>query len=262
VPDIYQLLTRSGRLNRLVNRHRALLGLANAAPVPVRFSDGRRRPAGFRLLRLTKLWSGFPEETRASYDLYDGGDVLDVGAFHGWYSVLLAPKARPGDVLVSFEPDRAAFGEMLHNLAALADVFPEVVLMPVPAPIGDGRPAAVSFPEGSGHPRFGSADGAGARPTTTVDAFVEELGLRPAYVKVDVEGAEYFVLRGMEQTLRSFRPRIMLEVHPTWQPPGVSVADVEGVLEAHGYRRTHELPGEPAIRQWWRADAGSPAAGP
>jgi len=255
VPDLYRLLTRSGRLNQLVNRNRALIGLANATPVPVAFSDGHRRTAAFRLLRLTRVWAAYPEETHASYDLYKGGDVLDIGAFHGYYSVLLAPKAQPGDVLVSFEPDASAYGELLHNLAALADVFPGLALMPVPQPAGDGRPAAVTFPEGSGHPRFGSATDGGAAATTTVDAFVAQLGLRPAYVKVDVEGAEYFVLQGMTETLRTFRPGAMLEVHPGWQPDGVGVEDVEALLSALGYGRIHEQPGELATRQWWRFGA-------
>jgi FkbM family methyltransferase len=251
MPDIYSLLTRSDGLNRLVNRSRSLIQLVNATPVPVVFTDGRRRWASFRLLRLTKTWSPFPEETRASYDAYDGGDVIDVGAFHAWYSVMLAPKARPGDVLVSFEPDASAYGEMLHNVAALLDAFPELSVMPVPRPVGDGRPLAVTFPEGSGHPRFASVEGGDTPPTTTIDAFVAQLGLRPTFVKVDVEGAEYFVLRGMQETLRTFRPTVMLEVHPGWQPEGVTVEDVQALLSEHGYRLTQQQPSELAVRQWW-----------
>jgi FkbM family methyltransferase len=261
VPDLYDLLTRSGQLNRFVNRHRALIGLANAVPVPTPFADGERRLAGFRLLRLTRTWSHFPDETSASYELYSGGDVLDIGAYHGWYSVMLAPKARPGDVFASFEPDPASYVELLHNLAALGDVFPDLTLLPVPAPVGDGRPTDVTFPEGSGHPRFASADDSQERATTTVDGFVEQFGLRPAYVKVDVEGAEFLVLRGMEATLGRFRPRVMLEVHPTWQPDGVTVADVEALLEKHGYERLRTQPGDLAIRQWWRCPGENAAAG-
>jgi hypothetical protein len=121
-------------------------------PVPVEFSDGRRRTASFRLLRLTQLWSRFHAETSASYAAYEGGDVLDVGAFHGWYAVLLAPKARPGDVLACFEPDSDAYRVMLHNLAALADVFPDLTLLPVPAGCRRRSGAGGDVPGGVGAP--------------------------------------------------------------------------------------------------------------
>jgi hypothetical protein len=114
----------------------------------------------------------------------------------------------------------------------------------------------VTFPEGSGHPRFSSADDADAAATGTVDAFVEQMGLRPTFVKVDVEGAEYFVLRGMRATLRTWRPRLMLEVHPAWQPEGVAVAVAEALLIGAGYERTGEQADALATRQWWRPTSG------
>jgi FkbM family methyltransferase len=256
VPDVYDLLTRSDHVNRLVHRAPPLLALANATPLPVQFSDGRRRLASFRLARLTRTWHPYPEERRRSYDLYAGGDVLDLGAYHGWYSVLLAPKARPGDRFVSCEPDPGAYRELLQNLAALADIFPELMLLPVPQPFGDGRPVVVSHPEGSGHPQFGSAGVEAGPATSTVDEFVADFDLRPSYVKVDVEGAEYFVLRGMERTLRDLRPRVMLEVHPLWQPEGVTVADTERLLLDQGYSRIDEHADQLAVRQWWQPGDG------
>jgi hypothetical protein len=45
-------------------------------------------------------------------EAYRGGDVIDVGAFHGWY-------ASPGDALVSIEPDAAAYATLMQHLAEL-----------------------------------------------------------------------------------------------------------------------------------------------
>jgi FkbM family methyltransferase len=40
---------------------------------------------------------------------------------------------------------------------------------------------------------------------------LDELALRPAHVKIDVEGAELDVLRGLERTLRAHRPTVLVE---------------------------------------------------
>ena len=49
-------------------------------------------------------------------------------------------------------------------------------------------------------------------PTTTVDEFVSANGLKPNFMKIDVEGAEVACLRGGVETLKRFRPRLMVEV--------------------------------------------------
>lgn len=48
--------------------------------------------------------------------------------------------------------------------------------------------------------------------TTTVDQFVRTHDLRPHFIKIDVEGAELACLRGSIETLKRFRPRLMVEV--------------------------------------------------
>jgi FkbM family methyltransferase len=49
-------------------------------------------------------------------------------------------------------------------------------------------------------------------PTTTVDLFVADTALQPNFIKIDVEGAELACLRGSIDTLKRFRPRLMVEV--------------------------------------------------
>lgn len=50
-------------------------------------------------------------------------------------------------------------------------------------------------------------------PTITVDALVEQLGITPDVIKIDVEGAEYSVLLGSQTTLRNSKPKIFLSTH-------------------------------------------------
>lgn len=49
---------------------------------------------------------------------------------------------------------------------------------------------------------------------TCLDHFVEREGIkRLDHIKIDIEGAELFALRGAEQTLRRFRPNILIEIN-------------------------------------------------
>jgi FkbM family methyltransferase len=217
----------------------------------MRFQDGRRRVAPLALWRLHRVWRSHPSleaESRAVYEEYGGGDVIDVGAFEGWYSVLLAPKLG-GSTMVSCEPDPSAYTELQTTLGMLGHLFTAPTFVPLPLPLGDGTPASVTQPEGA-HPRFaGAADG--GVPAPTIDALVETLGLAPGLVKIDVEGAEPFVLRGMQGTLRAHRPAVMLELHPKWLPEGTDAGDVEELLAAHGYTSRVIASEELATRSLW-----------
>lgn len=47
--------------------------------------------------------------------------------------------------------------------------------------------------------------------TRPLDELVEEHGLKPKLIKIDVEGAELLVLRSAEQTIRKYQPTILVE---------------------------------------------------
>ena len=92
----------------------------------------------------------------------------------------------------------------------------------------------------------------GVRRTLTLDALAATLGIQPTFVKIDVEGAEFGVLQGMERLLAEVHPTIMLEIHPKWQPPGVVVEQVRAILLRHGYRASEADTSVVAIRQIWK----------
>ena len=48
---------------------------------------------------------------------------------------------------------------------------------------------------------------------TSVDVFCEQSGIRPDFLKMDVEGAEYEVLMGAKETIAQLRPKMMIELH-------------------------------------------------
>jgi hypothetical protein len=73
---------------------------------------------------------------------------------------------------------------------------------------------------------------------TTLDDLCQERGLtRANLVKIDVEGAELSVLRGMERILREMRPVIVLEMEPhLLESFGTSTDSLLAFLAAYDYR--------------------------
>lgn len=49
--------------------------------------------------------------------------------------------------------------------------------------------------------------------TITLDSLVKHFNLIPDFIKIDVEGAEFFVLNGAEETAKSNRIKILVEMH-------------------------------------------------
>jgi FkbM family methyltransferase len=170
------------------------------------------------------------ELTLVRRHLRAGGDFVDVGAHIGMYTVAAALRRR-GRVL-AFEPNPVALLQLENNIAlngcdhvvvsgrAVADSVGEALLHVPKTP----DPSFSSLEAG----RFAEGEHVPVE-LTTLDREVEALGLRPALVKIDVEGAELRVLAGMERTLDA-RPVLLIEVSAD------SASELERRLEPLGYR--------------------------
>src|SRR3546814_5725531 len=72
--------------------------------------------------------------------------------------------------------------------------------------------------------------------TRTIDSLVAEHGLRPALLKVDVEGAEGMVFAGAERTLKEHRPVVLAEFsRPLLPKNGSSPEAIITLFERCGY---------------------------
>jgi FkbM family methyltransferase len=227
--------------------------------VSVCLFDKRPHKLPRKIKWLVKEWTLSPDrECHAVYAAYAGGDVLDVGASRGWYSVLLAPKAQAGDTFLSFEPDQRASSELQFTLQSCTKEFPGVNFASLPVAVGDGHSCEIRHLTGTDHPQFTRAESAtGGKASITIDAVVAAVGLKPTFLKIDVEGAEYFVLKGAEGTLLKHRPTVMVEFHPQWQPDGVDEKTIDEFLERLGYAKETLDRYELYVRQLWCH--GSPA---
>ncbi len=176
-------------------------------------------------------------------DVRAGSVFLDVGAYFGYYSLLAA---RRGASVHAFEPVGENFTllETQRGLNSLAQVQAHRVALS--DAVGQ---ANFVLPDAENRGRGRLAGGvAGAKmeqvEMTTLDAFAERTGLsRLDALKVDVEGAEIKVLAGGRETLRRFRPTILIELNPSClERFGASEAELLEALRALGYeifRATH-----------------------
>jgi FkbM family methyltransferase len=162
-------------------------------------------------------------------------DAIDIGANIGFFTHLLANSCGSGRVLAC-EPTINA-GNLLerniaHNHLSNVTVFRGAVS----DAIGE---LTLSFVEGhEEYSSIGSIEHNNARdwthkqltvPTKTVDALVDEYGLKPGIIKVDVEGAENLVFRGALKTLKTHRPVVVSELdHRLLGRKGTSI---EAVIE-------------------------------
>jgi hypothetical protein len=73
----------------------------------------------------------------------------------------------------------------------------------------------------------------------TLDTLVHRLEMpRVDFIRMDVEGYEANILRGVEQTLRKFHPRLVIEVHVSLLGLQETVRMLKE-LEALGYQPRH-----------------------
>jgi FkbM family methyltransferase len=76
-----------------------------------------------------------------------------------------------------------------------------------------------------------------------LDDFVAASGLRPDFIKIDVEGAEFRVLSGMKNLMASKRPRIMVEVTADNERVQSLFSDARYALSDEAGRPTSSLAG-------------------
>ena len=85
----------------------------------------------------------------------------------------------------------------------------------------------------------------------TLDSIVNSFSLNPKFIKIDVEGAELDVLQGMKETLKRYKPKIMLEKHPTLIPRNISLKNIDNYLFEYSYQSKLIHSDDVAIREMW-----------
>jgi len=151
-----------------------------------------------------------------------GQTIFDVGSFVGSYAIPAARRVGSGRVY-AFEPAPAS-AELLRLHCRMNDVDHQVVVVEAACSEREGSVEMTVWPTGSTTWASGNAlrnvyPRSEATPLSVMvkcmrlDDFVRTVGTGPDVIKIDVEGAELWVLEGARETLRSRRPLVFLEIH-------------------------------------------------
>lgn len=193
----------------------------------------------------------------------------DIGSQFGQFAVLLATVVGPSGQVVAFEPERQSYSLLKANLelnglrnvrafnSALGDHNDRGCLFTnkrcpslVPdlsAPALDSQPKAEKLlnTEAATLASFDAPDGA----TQTVDVVEgdwiresEQLPI-PRALKIDVEGYEYFVLKGLQRTLAHPACELLCcEIHPALCPAGAKTDAVTALVKSLGFTSLDIVP--------------------
>lgn len=168
-----------------------------------------------------------------------GDTCIDVGANIGIYSIFLARLVGVDGRVVAFEPVRR--NALLTELNCELNGFRNVSVQAVPLSDRSGKSLTAHVPEGDSAYSYFSDDGTAGDTgdSLTLDDYCTKTGLSSvAFIKIDVEGAEFTVLKGASQLLSSpGRPRaIMVELVDEYLARfSHTVADLCAWMEVHGY---------------------------
>ena len=149
-----------------------------------------------------------------------GGTVVDAGANWGYFTLVAASACGADGRVFALEPDPRHAATLRRNVAL--NGFTQVDAIGAAAAAAAGTVTLVGYDDADanrGVSRVAAADAASAGrrfevPATTIDAITDPCA-DVDLVKIDVEGAEDLVLRGMQGGLAARRYRaILLELHP------------------------------------------------
>jgi len=159
--------------------------------------------------------------------------VLDLGANIGYYVLKEAPLAKK---VIAIEPVSSNFSLLQKNVATNNHPNVELHRFAFGDYIGEAK---IFISENSNHHSFsghmdGKIVGEEVVPITTLDDFVSN-GTLPTFIRMDVEGYEYNILKGASNLLeKSKHLKLMIEVHPLKMGPE-KTAEFLDILEKQGF---------------------------
>jgi FkbM family methyltransferase len=196
-------------------------------------------------------WRGFGKYIFAFRDKYEpelvylqrllssGNVFIDVGANMGIYTLVASRLVGETGRVIAFEPSAQSFPLLRKNIAL--NSLTNVLAFPVAISHETGRTKLYHGPDpvcnslGMDPSWDGDAEDV---VTDSLDNMLQKASLeRVDVMKIDVEGAEEFVLRGALKVVKSTRPVIIFEINPgACKCLGLSPHGVPKLLQSLGYK--------------------------
>jgi FkbM family methyltransferase len=176
--------------------------------------------------------------------LAPGMVVIDAGANEGLYAVVAGRHVGSTGVVLAVEPSKRESARLRANIALNGLHNVRVIDAALSDAPGTGV-LRVADAEHTGQNTLGdfiyqgvATSGTQEVALTTLDEVVVRTQLRGVdVIKMDVEGAEFKLLKGGEQTIRRHKPLLLLELSDAaLRQQGSSAEDVLAFLDGLGYR--------------------------
>jgi FkbM family methyltransferase len=172
--------------------------------------------AGFQAKNFGRNDFGDEQEVRDRWwHVQPGEVVIDVGSAIGSYTL---PALACGAIVIAMCPQRIQAAQLLDNIA-VNEGFGERCIM---IPCGLYDRSGWLWCDGANYHFLDHEPAEDRRNAETFPVMrLDDLDLespRLDWIKIDVEGAEAKVLAGAEQTIRRFRPRLLVENHLFMDP--------------------------------------------
>lgn len=199
-----------------------------------------------------------PGTLRAFESVIRPGDtVFDIGANIGAHTLHFARLVGPAGAVYAFEPTDYAVKKLHANLAlnpmlasrtAVRQFFLVADRLAQPPVTVASRWPVANEHVGLDAMHLGKLEALVQATAVTGDDFCAELQLsRLDFMKIDVDGHEFSVLRGFQGTLEKYRPCILVELAPFIYADerDAEFAGFVGLLARLGYRFTVATTGRP-----------------
>lgn len=169
--------------------------------------------------------------------LHNGGVVFDIGASLGVHTVFMAKKVGKQGQVISFEPEDTSFSSLEENIQLNSLQNVELIKTALGNDFSEGWISS----EG-GTADFSMLRKEKDRASSKVsivpgDFLVQQKKIAvPKVMKIDVEGYEYYVMQGLEKTLKNKKcEMVCCEIHPLLLPNGITAHDVIDLLKEFGF---------------------------
>jgi FkbM family methyltransferase len=149
--------------------------------------------------------------------VFPGAVVLDIGAHLGYYTRLFSKLVKDAGTVLAFEPCPENYPVQKHNLSSAR--FQNVKIINKAVSSQDGTATLFISSGHSTHSLnagFTEEQGRVEVETIAMDTFLSANHISKVdFIKIDVEGAEPLVLKGMQQTVsNSPRLKMLMEYNP------------------------------------------------
>jgi len=222
---------------------KVILGRALVAVLPESALHRVKKAYYAYLLRHTPDSWEERDTVAVKYLVGPGDSVIDIGASIGGYTRFLSGIVGPSGHVYSFEPNPPIYDFLSHNVKELKLENVELFSSALSDKKGTASIAIPRYRWGSECHYDATLEAKRARPdcrqvdvtVNTLDSFFAKRPEKIAFVKCDVNYHELACLRGGLETLRRFKPAMLIEILPDPDKAGGPAAQVFELLEENGY---------------------------